>query len=114
LYILRPREIELYETASGRTPFTEWIERLAFNVQRIIYKRLDRIALGNFGDTKSLGDGVYELRFDTGPGYRVYYGLDGDTIVLLLSGGDKSTQVKDIKQAKEYWNEYKYNREKKS
>ena len=59
---------------------------------------------------KSLGDGVYELRIDFGPGYRVYYGLDGDVVVLLLSGGDKSTQAKDIKQAKEYWNEYKKNR----
>jgi putative addiction module killer protein len=87
------------------------VEELAFSIQKIILKKVKRIALGNFGDTKSLGDGVYELRIDIGPGYRVYYGLDGKTVVLLLSGGDKSTQIKDIKQAKEYWNDYKENGE---
>jgi putative addiction module killer protein len=106
LAILYSREILLFETASGRTPFTEWVEQLAYNIQKIVYKRLDRIVLGNFGDTKSLGDGVYELRIDFGAGYRLYYALDGNAIVLLLSGGDKSSQVKDIKKAKEYWNEY--------
>jgi putative addiction module killer protein len=111
MYIIRSREIRLFKTVNGRTPFTEWVENLAFSVQKIILKRVKRVALGNFGDAKPLGDAIYELRIDSGPGYRVYYGLDGKTIVLLLSGGDKSTQAKDIKQAKEYWNDYQENKE---
>ena len=69
--------------------------------------RLDRVSLGNFGDCHGVGDGVQELRIDYGPGYRVYFGQVGSTIVLLLFGGDKSTQAKDIEQAKRYWNEYR-------
>ncbi len=72
-----------------------------------IRARIDKVALGNFGDYKSVGDGVNELRFTFGPGYRVYYGLDGEKIILLLFGGEKSTQEKDIKKAKEYWKDYK-------
>ena len=72
-----------------------------------IRTRLDRVALGNLGDCEPVGEGVSELRIAFGPGYRVYFAQDGDTIVLLLCGGDKSTQVKDIKRAKEYWADYK-------
>ncbi len=68
--------------------------------------RLDRAARGNFGDRKSVGGGVLELRFDFGPGYRVYFGEDGASVILLLIGGDKSTQTKDIETAKRYWNDY--------
>ena len=110
LYILRPREIIAFVSSNGHIPFRSWLWGLAEDAKRIILKRLDRVALGNFGDSKFLGEGVYEMRIDFGPGYRVYYALDGKTIVLLLSGGDKSTQVKDIKQAKEYWNEYQENK----
>ncbi len=69
--------------------------------------KIARFRLGNFGDSKSLGQGVYELRIHFGPGYRIYYGLDGQMIVLLLCGGDKSTQKKDIKKAKTFWEDYK-------
>jgi putative addiction module killer protein len=62
---------------------------------------------GNLGDHKSLGDGLFELRVDHGPGYRVYFGRDGDRLVVLLCGGDKSRQVKDIETAREYWAEYR-------
>jgi len=62
---------------------------------------------GNFGDCHGVGDGVQELRIDYGPGYRVYFGQEGATIVLLLCGGDKSTQTKDVEIAKGYWNEYR-------
>ena len=68
--------------------------------------RLDRLEQGNLGDCKSLGDGVSELRIDCGPGYRLYFAEDGPVIVLLLIGGDKGTQAKDIKTAKQYWSEY--------
>ncbi len=67
--------------------------------------------LGNPGDWKALGDGVFELRIDHGPGYRVYFGQQGFEIVVLLAGGTKSTQQRDIKRAKEYWHEYQENKE---
>ena len=69
--------------------------------------RLDRVRLGNLGKNRNLGEGVYELKIDYGPGYRVYYALNGKTVVLLLLGGDKSTQKKDILQAKVYWEDHK-------
>ncbi|WP_089089858.1 type II toxin-antitoxin system RelE/ParE family toxin [Nodularia sp. NIES-3585] len=71
-----------------------------------IKERLKRVSLGNLGDYKSVGEGVFELRINYGSGYRVYFGQIGTTIVLLLLGGDKSSQEKDICQAQEYWAEY--------
>ena len=68
--------------------------------------RLERVELGNLGDHQSVGEGVFELRIDYGPGYRVYFGQAGRTIVLLLCGGDKSRQQQDIRKAKEYWADY--------
>jgi putative addiction module killer protein len=73
----------------------------------VIQVRLDRLEQGNFGDCKPVGEGVMELRVDFGPGYRVYLAEDGPRIVLLLAGGDKSTQSRNIKAAKMYWNDYK-------
>jgi len=69
--------------------------------------RLDRLRAGNFGDSKSVGDGVLELRLDYGPGYRIYLGQDNETLVILLCGGDKSSQIKDITKAKDYWTDYR-------
>jgi putative addiction module killer protein len=69
-------------------------------------QRLDRVVLGNFGDYKSVGDGVLELRFKFGAGYRVYYALIGTTVILLLVGGDQSSQSKDIKEAQKLWSQY--------
>ncbi|MEX2492183.1 MAG: type II toxin-antitoxin system RelE/ParE family toxin [Nitrospirales bacterium] len=69
--------------------------------------RLDRISLGIFGDCHGVGEGVQELRIDYGPGYRIYFGQKGTSIVLLLCGGDKSTQTEDIETAKRFWNEYR-------
>jgi putative addiction module killer protein len=68
--------------------------------------RLDRVKLGNLGDYRSVGEGVFEFRIDYVPGYRIYFGQVGLTIVLLLCGGDKSTQEQDIRKAKEYWADY--------
>jgi putative addiction module killer protein len=101
--------LRIYITSSGKRPFSEWLSALSVETRAVVRNRLDRIGLGNFGDAKSLGDGLYELRIDFGPGYRVYYGLDGKKIVLIVSSGDKSTQHKDIKLAKRHWNEYKEN-----
>jgi putative addiction module killer protein len=111
LYELKTREVRIFIAANGRKPYRDWLDSLTAQVRGIIRRRLNRIRFGNFGDTKMLGDGACELRIDFGPGYRVYYGIDGEKIVLLLSGGDKSSQTKDIKQAKIYWNEYKSNKE---
>jgi putative addiction module killer protein len=72
----------------------------------IVRARLNRIRLGNFGDCKSVGGGVEELRIDFGPGYRVYYGREGSVVVVLLCGGDKRSQVRDILTAQKYWKEY--------
>ena len=103
-----PKELQIYVTVDGRVPFDEWLGALRdIKARAKIRVRLDRVSLGNFGDCHGVGDGVQELRIDYGPGYRVYFGQVGSMIVLLLCGGDKSTQVKDIDQAKGYWNEYR-------
>ncbi len=89
-------------------PFEDWLDEL--NDQRAIARilaRLARVRQGNLGDCKPVGDGVSELRVDYGPGYRVYIGQQGRTIVILLTGGDKRTQDKDIRLAKQYWQEFK-------
>ena len=69
-----------------------------------------RLRLGNFGDSKSVGEGVLELRIDHGPGYRIYFGRDGSDVVILLLGGDKRSQSKDIETARVYWADYKVRR----
>ena len=85
-----------------QTPdFRDWLEKLRDRQARLrIYDRLKRLADGNFGDTKSVGDGVQELRMRFGPGYRAYYVWQGDVLVILLNGGDKDSQVRDIAKAK--------------
>ena len=100
-------EIEFYETPSGCCPFDDWFEsiREKLTCAKII-TRLDRLKLGNFGDCKSLGDGIAELRIHYGSGLRVYYSKIGNKVLLLLCGGDKSSQTKDISKAKEYLKEY--------
>jgi putative addiction module killer protein len=69
--------------------------------------RINRLRLGNFGDCKPVGDGVFELRMMFGPGYRVYFARQGESVVLLLCGGDKGTQDADIERAKKYWHEHR-------
>jgi len=102
-------KIVIYSTHTGKVPFSDWEDRLDTKTQAIIAGRLDRIRLGNFGDSKPIkgGQGVKELRIDYGPGYRVYYGMQGTTVVVLLVGGDKGTQSRDVEKAKRYWSEYK-------
>jgi putative addiction module killer protein len=103
----QPREIQNYLTADERSPFEDWLDSLR-DMKAIskINNRLRRVKLGNFGDYRSVGEGVCELRIDYGPGYRVYFGQIGTTIILLLCGGDKSTQAQDIRKAHEYWRDY--------
>jgi putative addiction module killer protein len=90
--------IEIRETDE----YVGWFEGLRdLNAQMRIGARIRRASLGNFGDTKSVGDAVSELRIPYGPGYRVYFVRHGDTVVILLAGGDKSSQKRDIARAKE-------------
>ena len=103
----QPREIQRYTTPDGKVPIAEWFNSLQDKrARRKIKSRLERIELGNLGDYRSVGEGVCELRINYGPGYRVYFGQIGNIIILLLCGGDKSTQAQDIRQAKEYWQDY--------
>jgi len=105
---VQPREIQRYITPDGKIPFTEWLNSLRdLKTQIKIRGRLERVELGNLGDYRSVGEGVYELRINYGPGYRIYFGQIGSMIILLLCGGDKSTQEQDIRTAKEYWAEYR-------
>ena len=102
------REIQYYRTSNDRRPFIEWLESIRDkSTQNRIDKRLERLEDGNFGDCQSVGDGVFELRFRFGPGYRIYFGQIDNALVLLLCGGDKTSQARDIKRAKTYWREYK-------
>lgn len=101
-------DIREYLRPDGKCPFRNCLRSLKDAKTRArIRVRINRIRLGNFGDCKSVGSGVSEFRIDYGPGYRVYFGRVGEKIVLLLCGGTKKNQEKDIKLAKEYWYDYK-------
>jgi putative addiction module killer protein len=105
---IAPKHIELFVTKTGKIPFTDWLESLRDPSARALIKiRLDRVRLGNLGDHKSVGKGAFELRVNVGPGYRIYYGQVGNRIVVLLCGGDKSSQAKDVKKAQGFWATYR-------
>jgi len=107
----QPRELALYVTEDDNCPFEGWLDTLRDRQARArIKKRLDRITLGNLGDFKPVGEGVMELRIDYGLGYRIYFAQSGATIILLLCGGDKSTQNQDILRAQQYWRNFKKRR----
>jgi putative addiction module killer protein len=95
-----------YVDQDGRCPFREWLRRLDVPIRARIQARILRFETGNLGDHKSLGDGVWEARLPFGPGYRLYFGKSGQELVLLLLGGDKRSQTKDIQRAKTYWTYY--------
>lgn len=101
-------ELLEYITEEGENPFHTWLNSLRDLAARAkIRVRLNRVRLGNFGDCKPVGKGVNELRVDYGPGYRIYYGKSKRAIVILLCGGSKKTQAKDIQLAKTYWADFK-------
>lgn len=100
-------EIIHYLTPGGHDLYQEWLDRLADRIAKArITTRVNRIAAGAFGDCKPVGSGVWELRIDQGPGYRVYYAQAGNRLVLLLLGGDKRQQQKDIVKAIACWEDY--------
>ena len=100
-------EIRQYIDRLGRKPFELWFERLDEVAQTRIAVALDRLERGNFSAAKGIGSGVFELRLDFGPGYRVYFGKDGERLVILLGGGSKKRQQADIEKACTLWQEYK-------
>jgi putative addiction module killer protein len=100
-------EVCHYLTPAGVDPVQTWLDGLKDLKARVaILRRLDRLLPGNFGDHKLLGSGIWELRIDVGPGYRVYYGHVGRAAVLLLFGGTKRTQAGDISRAAKYWKDW--------
>ena len=102
------REVEVYVRPDGSSPFNDWLASLRDHQARArIRTRINRVRLGNLGDCEPVGDGVLELKIDYGPGYRVYFGQVGMKLVILLCGGDKSSQAEDIRRAIEYWEDYK-------
>ena len=102
-----PLEVFLYQTESGKSPYESWLNNLKdWKARSIIRHRLDRLAWGLPGKCEPVGQGVFELKIYYGPGYRIYFGQEGAAVVLLLCGGDKSTQSDDIQRAKFYWQDY--------
>jgi len=100
-------EIRQYVDRSGRSPFGRWFDKLDEGIQARIAVSLDRLEHGNDSTAKSISGGLQELRLDFGPGYRIYFGKDGERIVILLGGGTKRRQQADIERAHVLWGEYK-------
>jgi putative addiction module killer protein len=101
-------ELRRYQLDDQTVPVTDWLRALRdIRARAQIEVRLRRVSAGNFGDCKSVGEGVAELRVDLGAGYRVYYAKHGQTLVILLCGGDKGSQLNDINRAKDYWADWK-------
>ncbi len=97
-------------TEGDRSPFADWFNRLDAVTAARVVRSIGRMEAGNFGDSKALKGGIHELRLTFGPGYRVYYGIEGKTLVILLGGGDKRKQSADIAAAVERWKRYKEGR----
>ena len=96
--------IQIYSTGIGKQPFNEWLYSLDKTTRFIVSARIVRIRAENFGDCKRIvGSSIWELRIACGPGYRIYFGRSGSKVVVLLVGGDKGSQLRDIAKAKKYW-----------
>ena len=100
-------EIRYYVASDGRQPFAEWFAELEAGARARVTRAVVRLEQGNFSNVKSVGEGVFEYRIDFGPGYRVYFGHDGDALVILLTGGTKRRQQRDIDEAHAHWLNYK-------
>lgn len=106
-----PYRIAYYTDEHGNKPFREWLQGLRDHMAAVrIRARLTRVRAGNFGSVRNVGEGVVELKIDHGPGYRVYYAIDAGTVVLLLCGGDKRTQQRDIESAQRFWKNHQEQR----
>lgn len=104
-------QVHDYLAPDGSDPYAEWLTQLADRQARArVVVRVGRMAGGNFGDCKPVSDGVWELRIDWGPGYRVYYAMSGKQVILLLAGGDKRKQQADIGAAVARWQDWQQRR----
>ena len=111
---VQKREVVIYIDRDGHAPFSEWLDSLSdLRGRAKIRARINRIRLGNMGDCEPVGDSVAELRIHHGPGYRIYFGNSGKRVVVLLTGGDKSSQKADIKQARQMFKDYKERKDEK-
>ncbi len=110
---VKVRRAEPYVKKDGKKPYDEWLRKLKdLKAKARVAVRVDRATRGNFGLHRELQSGIFELKEDFGPGYRIYFGVDGDEIIILLVGGDKGSQDRDISKAKEYWTDYLWRKQK--
>src|ERR1700756_3736126 len=100
-------DVREYLDRSGKSPFGAWFEHLNAQAAAKVTTALTRIANGNFSNVKGVGVGVLEYKIDFGPGYRIYFGKDGERLVILLAGGTKKRQQRDIANAAAFWKDYK-------
>lgn len=105
--VSQEKQVIIYADKHGNEPFSVWLHNLKdISGRKRIFTRIDRLRYGNYGDCAPVGEGVSEVRMHFGPGYRVYFAERGNTVIILLGGGDKSDQRQCIKKAKLYWKEY--------
>jgi|SRR5579863_818892 len=108
----KARTAKIYQTNDGKRPFEIWLKGLKDVVgQARILARIERAESGNFGNYKDIRNGLYELKEPYGPGYRIYFSIDAEDIILLLIGGSKRSQKTDIEKARSYWEDYKQRQE---
>jgi putative addiction module killer protein len=100
-------EVREYLDRTGRSPYAEWFDGLDASAAAKVASAVIRMSQGNLSSVKGVGSGVFEYRLDFGPGYRIYFGKDGEWLVILLAGGTKKRQSKDIKDATARWHDYK-------
>lgn len=101
-------ELQIYTTENGKEPFSEWLKSLkSLDTQALIFQRLQRIKLGNFGDCKPIDEGLWEFRIHHKAGIRIYYARVESRLILIVIGGDKGSQERDIAKAKKYLEDYK-------
>ena len=100
-------EVREYTDASGKSAYTKWFDALDIHAATKVATALEKLARGNFSNVEAVGGGVSEYKLDWGPGYRIYFGKDGETLVILVGGGSKKRQSVDIAAAKDRWAEYK-------
>ena len=103
-------KVIIYRDEFGFSQFEEWLRNLDVRTRTRIFNRIDRVEAGNLGDFKYLEQGIYELRFFFGSGFRIYFAKEKDQVVVLLTGGDKATQAKDIKKAVKFYKEFLRNK----
>ena len=99
-------ELRTYLDAAGHSPFAAWFDELEPTAAAKVTTALTRLGLGNLSNVKGVGEGILEYKIDFGPDYRVYFGRDGDRLVILVGGGTKQRQQQDIKQARARWADY--------